>query len=57
MKRTDKKLTFQKKEFRVLDSRELARIHGGNEEKDGNGEMVLDGEMVLTGELVPPGGK
>jgi hypothetical protein len=57
MRRTNQKLTFQKREFRVLEPRELARIHGGNGEKDGKGEMELDGEMVLTGEMVPPGVK
>ncbi len=36
MKRTSNKLTFQKKAFRVLDPRELARIKGG--------EMTLMGE-------------
>ena len=47
MKRTNKKLSFQKKEFRVLDPRELARIKGGN------GEMELTGEMELRGEPQP----
>jgi hypothetical protein len=48
MKR-NQKLTFQKKEFRILDPRALARIKGG----DGEKEMVLDGSMELHGELAP----
>ena len=47
MKQTNQKLRFQKKTFRVLDPRELARIKGG----DGEGQMELDGDMVLGGEL------
>lgn len=51
MKRTNSKLTFQKKTFRVLDPREVARIKGGN----GEGQMEIDGDgdMVLSGELAP----
>jgi hypothetical protein len=49
MKRTNSKLTFQKKTFRVLDPREVARIKGGN----GEGQMEIDGDMVLGGELAP----
>jgi hypothetical protein len=44
MNRTNQNLTFHKKEFRVLDPRELARIKGGN----GEGE-----EMDLPGEREP----
>ena len=48
MKRTNQKLTFQKKAFRVLDPREVARIKGGN----GEPEVPAPGEMELRGELV-----
>jgi hypothetical protein len=47
MKR-NQKLTFQKKEFRILDPRALSRIKGGDGEKK---EMELDGSMELHGEL------
>jgi hypothetical protein len=44
MKRTNQKLTFHKKQFRVLDPRELARIKGGDKEMEMGGEMDLAGE-------------
>ncbi|HSK05826.1 MAG TPA: hypothetical protein VK932_31480 [Kofleriaceae bacterium] len=50
MKRTSQKLTFHKKQFRVLDPRELARIKGGNGEGK---EMEMGGEMELPGEREP----
>jgi hypothetical protein len=37
MKQTTQKLSFQKKEFRILGTRELAHVKGGG------------GEMILTG--------
>jgi bacteriocin-like protein len=38
-----RKLSFQKKSFRVLDDKELNQVKGGD------GEMVLNAEMVLSG--------
>ena len=40
MKKTSK-LTFQKKEFRVLESSQLARIQGGDEDPN----MILKGHL------------
>jgi hypothetical protein len=45
MKRTNQKLTFQKKEFRILDPHELTRVKGGD------GEMVLDGSGLIASHL------
>jgi natural product precursor len=41
MKKTNQKLTFHKKEIRVLDQRELTRIKGGNAEMDIEGTPIV----------------